>query len=158
MRTSLLRGDSLTRLCLRMRLRALCTMLETESLEMGTAVGSVSLDSAWLMSAFSEMETEAHRDDVSNKHRLRVIQVNKVRASKGPQTWHRIQTLNRIALTNNDERRPDDYLNDENKQLRGTTTSMFILSCQFSFSHSVKFSLAYCVATTLHIADIIQWW
>ncbi len=34
--------------------RALCTMLETDSLEMGTAaVGSVSLDKAELMSLFS---------------------------------------------------------------------------------------------------------
>lgn len=37
-----------------MCLRALCTMLETDSLEIGTvAVGSVSFDSAELMSLFS---------------------------------------------------------------------------------------------------------
>lgn len=39
-----------------MRLRALCTMLETDSLGMGTAVGSVNLDRAWLMSSVTTGE------------------------------------------------------------------------------------------------------
>ncbi len=51
--TSVLSGDSSTRRFLRMRFLALCTMLETDSLWMGTDAGSVSLDSAWVMSLFS---------------------------------------------------------------------------------------------------------
>jgi len=43
-----------------MCLRALCTMLDTDSLEMGTAAdGSVSLDRAELMSLLSAEETTA---------------------------------------------------------------------------------------------------
>lgn len=49
-----LRGDSSMRRWRRMCFRALCTMLETDSLEMGTvAAGSVSLDKAELISLFS---------------------------------------------------------------------------------------------------------
>ena len=52
--TSVLSGDSSVWRWRRMCLRALCTMLETDSLEMGTAAaGSVSLDKAELMSLFS---------------------------------------------------------------------------------------------------------
>lgn len=55
--TSELRGDSSLRRCRRMCLLALCTMLDTDSLEMGTgAAGSVSLDRAELMSLSSAEE------------------------------------------------------------------------------------------------------
>ncbi len=55
--TSVLSGDSSARLLLRMRFLALCTMLDTDSLWMGTDAGSVSLDSAWVMSLFSTETT-----------------------------------------------------------------------------------------------------
>ena len=52
-----LSGDSSLRLWRWICFRALCTILDTESLEIGTAAaGSVSLDKAELMSLFSARE------------------------------------------------------------------------------------------------------
>lgn len=63
---SVLSGDSSMRRWRRMCLRALCIMLETDSLEMGTvAAGSVSLDKAELMSLFSVKDFNKKRKQES---------------------------------------------------------------------------------------------
>lgn len=85
--TSLFRGDSSSRRCRRIRLRALWTMLDTESLWMGTAVGSVSLDNACVMSLFST-HTHIHKD-VMDWSTLEWLMTNSTCAFHShPQTFH----------------------------------------------------------------------